>query len=437
MTDPIPLLATNWAELDTPCYAFDEPELRANFDDFTAALRGAWSPRARVAYSVKTNHLPWILQVAREQGCMAEVVSGDEFDLALACGFSPADVIFNGPIKTRDWLDFALAGGSIINLDSAGDVVWACERARAGAQVSVGVRVNVDVERFCPGETVTGETGGRFGFCRENGELDRVIDGLVAAGVHVAGLHMHVTTRSRSQRVYEVLASQAAQVVREHGLEPDFIDIGGGFYGGGKRNEGAYEAYAATIARELREVVNPARCALIVEPGGAVVCTPGRYVGKVVDRKDTNHGRFVTCELSRINIDHEMKKTSYPLHLLSADGTHELTVCSDGSTAERPLSARPALDRQILCGYTCMESDRLCVLEDAPELAMGDVVVIDFAGAYSMCFTPEMFIEYPPAVYARSKDGSCRLVRPSQRRRPPTTPVPGEGDAITARDGRA
>ena len=437
MTDPIPLLATNWAELDTPCYVFDEPELRANFDDFTAALRGAWSPLARVAYSVKTNHLPWILQVAREQGCMAEVVSGDEFDLALACGFSPADVIFNGPIKTRDWLDFALAGGSIINLDSAGDVVWACERARAGAQVSVGVRVNVDVERFCPGETVTGEAGGRFGFCRENGELDRVIDDLVAAGVRVAGLHMHVTTRSRSQRVYEVLASQAAQVVREHGLEPDFIDIGGGFYGGGKRNEGAYEAYAATIARELREAVDPARCALYVEPGGAVVCTPGRYAGKVVDRKDTNHGRFVTCELSRINIDHEMKKTSYPLHLLSANGTHELTVCPDGSAAEHPSSARPALDRQVLCGYTCMESDRLCVLEGAPELAVGDVVVIDFAGAYSMCFTPEMFIEYPPAVYARNADGSCRLVRPTQRRRPPAAPEPDKGDAATARDGRA
>ena len=443
MTDPIPLLATNWAELDTPCYVFDEPELRANFDDFTAALRGAWSPLARVAYSVKTNHLPWILQVAREQGCMAEVVSGDEFDLALACGFSPADVIFNGPIKTRDWLDFALAGGSIINLDSAGDVVWACERARAGAQVSVGVRVNVDVERFCPGETVTGEAGGRFGFCRENGELDRVIDDLVAAGVRVAGLHMHVTTRSRSQRVYEVLASQAAQVVREHGLEPDFIDIGGGFYGGGKRNEGAYEAYAATIARELREAVDPARCALYVEPGGAVVCTPGRYAGKVVDRKDTSHGRFVTCELSRINIDHEMKKTSYPLHLLSADGTHELTVADTRTAAGvRPeagasSSARPALDRQVLCGYTCMESDRLCVLEGAPELAVGDVVVIDFAGAYSMCFTPEMFIEYPPAVYARNADGSCRLVRPTQRRRPPAAPAPDKGDAATARDGRA
>ncbi len=400
MTDPVPFEATDWAALDTPCFVFDEPELRANFADFDRALKDAWSPLARVAYSVKTNPLGWILDVARDEGCMAEGVSGDELDLALAHGFAPADIVFNGPVKPRDWLRWALDEGVTVNLDSVTDVAWTCEYAREHPGCPVGVRVNIELERLCPGETLTGERGGRFGFCYENGELARVIGELRGAGADVCGLHMHVTTRTRSQRVYRTLAEHAAKIAREFGLSLRWVDMGGGFYGGGKRNEGAYEAYAATIAEALREAVDPATCALYVEPGGAVVCTPGRYVGRVVDVKDTTANRFVTCELSRINIDHEMKKTSYPLRFVTA------------SKATRP--------RQVLCGYTCMESDRLCELEDAPELAVGDVVAIDFAGAYSMSFTPGMFICYPPAVYARDASGACRLVRPAGRKAAPT-----------------
>ncbi|MBS5450979.1 MAG: hypothetical protein KHY83_03480 [Coriobacteriia bacterium] len=430
MIDPIPQSATAWGELETPCFVLDEPELRANFDDFTAALHAAWSPLGRVAYSVKTNPLPWILSVAREQGCMAEVVSGDEFALALECGFDPQDVIFNGPVKPRAWLEYALAHGTVVNLDSVRDVAWTKDwAAKHPGQAHVGARVGVDVEKFCPGETITGDNGGRFGFCYENGEAVRVIRELQEAGVDVCGLHMHVTTLSRSQRVYEVLAQHAAAVVRECGLTPRFIDMGGGYYGGGKRNAGAYDAYAVTMANVLRDVADPTSCALYVEPGGAVVCTPGRYVGRVIDAKDTSHDRFVTCELSRLNIDHEMKKTKHPIHLLDEHGECELVgvdASAEGAgssaretvSAERPGAVNPGtaerrvLARQVLCGFTCMESDRLCVLEDKPELAVGDVLLIDFAGAYSMSFTPGFFIEHAPAVYARDEQGTCTLIRP-------------------------
>lgn len=396
----VPFEATDWSALDTPCFVFDEPELRANLLGFDRALKEAWSPLARVAYSVKTNPFGWILDVARTCGCMAEVVSGDEFALALDHGFDARDVVFNGPIKTRDWLAWALDHGAVVNLDSAADVAFVCTYAADHPGVAVGVRANIELERFCPGETITGERGGRFGFCYENGELARVVDELRAAGACVAGLHMHVTTLSRSQHVYQVLAEHAARITRELNLELRWIDMGGGFYGGGARNEGAYERYAATMVPILREVADPATCALYVEPGGAVVCTPGRYVGKVVDVKDTTVDRFVTCELSRINIDHEMKKTKHPLRYVGVEG-------------------RPTHPHQVLCGYTCMESDRLCELEDAPELACGDTVAIDFAGAYSMSFTPQMFIANPPAVYVRDALGACRLARPSGRRPAP------------------
>ena len=51
-----------------------------------------------------------------------------------------------------------------------------------------------------------------------------------------------------------------------------------------------------------------------------------------------------------------------------------------------------------------MDSDRLCELVDAVELSPGDIVVVNNAGAYSMAFTPNMFIKCPPAVYIKDGD---------------------------------
>ena len=391
-------------DLETPCFVFDEAELQANFRDFRSALHAQWGETANVGYSVKTNPFPWVVRTALSCGCLAEVVSDDEYALALDCGCEPGNVIFNGPVKGSDWLEFALDAGAVVNLDSQHDldVVRAYASAGSGKAPKVGVRVNIDLESFCPGETVTGEAGGRFGWSYENGDLACVIRLLRdMPNVEVAGLHMHVTTRSRSQRVYRVLAEHAARIVREFEIRPQFIDIGGGFFGGGPNNVGAYDEYARTIAEPLREVVDPASCALYVEPGGAVVCTPGYYVARVRDVKETPHGRFVTTDFSRINIDHEMKKTAYNLTFFTEGAADEVPACS-----------------QVLCGYTCMESDRLCVLDDAPELAVGDMLVINFAGAYSMSFTPGFFIWHPPAVYARGADG-MQLVRPLAHPVPP------------------
>lgn len=387
------MLDIDFDTLETPCFVFDEEELRSNFQGFGRALEQFWSLRSRVAYSVKTNPFPWILDVAREEGCYAEVVSDEEYSLALERGFSPAQIVFNGPIKSQEWFCYALDGGSYVNIDSKRELAWAVEHAGAGKPVRVGIRANVLLEKHCPGETLSDERHGRFGFSYEGGELGAAINELRSAeGVEIVGLHMHVTTLSRSQKVYRTLAQFAARIIEEFSLDLEYLDIGGGYYGGGPRNVGAYEEYVKTIREAVGEALVPEDTELIVEPGGAVVCTPGYYAGRVVDVKDVVDERYVVTELSRINIDHEMKKTAYAHEMLSRNSkTHT---------------------RQIVCGYTCMDSDRLFTAEDEPELQVGDMVVIRNAGAYSMSFTPGFFIEYPPAVYAAMADGVRMLRRP-------------------------
>lgn len=390
-------------DFETPCFVFDETELRANFSDFRHALQDAWSGNSDVAYSVKTNPLPWILRVAKDEGCLAEVVSDAEYDWALSVGFSPSQIVFNGPVKSECYLHEALAAKSVVNIDSERELTWLAQWAQTHTEVvNVGIRVNFDLESWCPGQTVTGLAGGRFGFCYENGELARAMKVLQSCAPHVciSGLHMHVTTQSRSLEVYKALAQMTVTVIEEFGLELDYVDLGGGFYGGGPHNDGAYDRYAKTIADTLKAACDPACVRLIVEPGGAIVCTPGRYLGRVIDVKDTTIDRFVVTELSRVNIDHEQKKTSY---------VHRIHPSNELQSTDS--AKRQTIPRQVMCGFTCMESDRLCVLEDEIELQSGDMIEILNAGAYSMSFTPDFFIQHPPAVYALNSNGKAVMVR--------------------------
>lgn len=389
----------DFRSLETPCFVFDEAELRRNFSDFRHALREHWSARSNVAYSVKTNPFPWILDVAKEEGCYAEVVSDEEYSLALSRGFPPRQIVFNGPIKGKDWLFYALDNGSYVNIDSKREVAWIEEYAGSGKMAKIGIRANILLEKLCPGETLSDERHGRFGFSYEGGELSAVIKRLQRVeGVHINGLHMHVTTLSRSQKVYRTLAEHAASIIKEFDLNLDYLDIGGGYYGGGPQNEGAYDGYIKTIRGAVGDACDASKTELLVEPGGAVVCTPGYYVGRVIDVKDIVDEHYVVTELSRINIDHEMKKTAYA-HLMLAHS--EVT-----------------LPKQVICGYTCMDSDRLFTAEDEPELQPGDMVVIKYAGAYSMSFTPQFFIEHPPAVYAVNGD-TLALLREGWKGLPP------------------
>lgn len=386
--------------LQTPCFVFDQAELEANFCDFTQALRDAWSERAFVAYSVKTNPLPWIVSEARACGAYAEVVSDEEYACALECGYAPEHIVFNGPAKSRAWFEYAVMSGSIVNIDTRREVRWASELAQTHARPRVGIRVNIDLEQFCPGETIGGSEPGRFGFSYENGTAHQVVDELRSAGVQVCGLHMHVTTYGRTYEAYKILAHHAVRCVDEFNLHNSlsYIDMGGGYYGGGPQNAGRYEAYAEILAGELRRVCDPARVTLYVEPGGAVVCTPGYYVGRVIDTKDIGTRRFVVTELSRLNCDHEMKKTAY---------VHQLYTKKDILRSE-----------QDICGFTCLESDRLCRLVNERELTEGDYIVFNYVGAYSISFTPDFFIKYPPAVYAY-KDGAFMCLREIVIKQPP------------------
>lgn len=365
--------------MKTPYYVIHKDYLDENFEKLTCALAKHWDNYI-IGYSYKTNALPWVITHFDKLGCYAEVVSEDEYNLANLIGVRKEHIIYNGPIKTKSTFIEAVENGCIVNIDSRRELDWLEELSKGNK--AVGIRVNFNIEKHCPGQSQCGDEGGRFGFCLENGEFSKAVKRLQKANVKVAGLHLHTSSKSRGLDIYRAIAETACRILEEFQLDLDYIDVGGGFFGG-LPTKPQFEEYISLMSGVLCTHFDKKRTTLIIEPGMAVIGAPISYVTTVIDIKDTEFNRFVITDGSRTNIDPLMTKSSY---FYSYERMQESNV----------------IPKQVICGYTCMEHDRLFEAIHEQELQIGDRIIYDKVGAYTMCLTP-LFIRYYPDVYVEDQ----------------------------------
>lgn len=371
--------------MKTPYFLIDKSALDTGLQKLKNALQCSWA-NFIIGYSYKTNALPWVINYFKENGCYAEVVSDDEYELANSIGVEKAHVIYNGIAKTKDTFLEAIKNLAIVNIDSEYEIDWLDELEKD--KYSVGVRVNFDLESYCPGQTQCGEDGERFGFCYENGELKKAIDRIESKGVRVAGLHLHKSSKTRMPDIYRAIAEVAVEIGKEYNLKLDYIDIGGGFFGG-LDTKPQFPEYFDMVAGTLAEQYHRDTTTLIVEPGMALIGAPIDYVTTVVDVKKTTRNTFVVTDGSRTQIDPLMTKTGYFNEIIRQD-------------------SRKSIDRQIISGFTCMEHDRIFDLVDGEELLPGDQIVYHKVGAYTMCLSP-LFIKWFPDVYVKDESKVYRV----------------------------
>ena len=75
-----------------------------------------------IAYSYKTNNLPPLIDYLAKLGCLSEVVSPFEVEIALRLGIPPSQIIYNGPLKDKKSINKVLRGNGLINADSIEDL---------------------------------------------------------------------------------------------------------------------------------------------------------------------------------------------------------------------------------------------------------------------------------------------------------------------------
>ena len=382
--------------LQTPYFIIDEEILQNYYDMLTDSLTQNWN-NYLVGYSFKTNSLPWLVSFVKRNGAYAEVVSEDEYLLARYLGYESSEIVYNGPYKSEKSFRDVLLSGGYVNLDSRMEISWLTRLAseHPAQTFSVGIRVNFDLEKMCPGETTMGEVSGRFGFCYETSKFADALKTLQQIpNVSVTGLHLHSSSKSRSVNIFRSIAQMACRIAEEFHLSLSYVDLGGG-YCGGMEGRPEYPDYFPVVAEELSKCFSPATTKLIVEPGISLISKCTTFVTSVYDTRDIKGSRYVMTDGSRFNIDATMIKTSHLFHV---------------DYKENDMKNRPVVESQVISGYTCMECDRMFLYENKPELIPGDNIVYENVGGYTMSLNP-LFIQYFPPVYVKNGEKLMQVRR--------------------------
>lgn len=387
------------AEFGTPYYIMDGQQYKDNIRNFLHAFSVHY-PKVIAGYSFKTNYVPALCKIAKEEGVFAEVVSEMEYALAKKLGFE--QIIFNGPIKKEAVLKAALNEGCIVNLDSWYEVetVLAFQKERNYQHLGVGIRLNVDLKgEDGVSHVQCGLREGRFGFTKEL--LPKVVKQLSDAHVDIISIHGHTSSSDRAVQNYCLITKQMLAVCEQYSLNKvAYFDVGGGFFGAAAKgidvsNKPKYEDYAQAI---LNLALNNAwfqkiQPYIVIEPGVSVVANVFHYVSKLFQHKVINGQHFMSTDGSVFDVKPTLHSNNLP---------HEVFL-SQPTTQQHTYN---------VVGSTCMEKDVILKEVELPEMKHGDYLMIHGVGAYTVSLTPT-FINFLSPILCL-ENGGVSVVRRRQ-----------------------
>jgi len=340
-------------------------------------------PATVVAYSVKTNYMPRLLQRMRELGSLAEVVSEMEYQIALKAGFEPGQILVNGAVHREEFLERLLLQGVRLNLDGwyMLEKLHDVSRAHPHQIFHVGLRLSYPV----PDAEVS-----RFGFETSEPGMRRLADWFrVHENCELIGFHSHFCFAPNRVDAYR---ARIAGLVDAAAWFPQarlsYLDLGSGFRHGGDGPSFAEIADAVTGVLEDRFSAAE-RPTLVIEPGTAIVGHSMAFVCRVYDVKTVAGQALALVNGSSHSINTMGWRTRIPVEVVRTRNA----PWGDGDGAPEFFD---------VVGNTAMErKDHICAGIPGP-VSPGDYLVFDKVGSYSCTMKPP-FIHPCPAVIAREQ----------------------------------
>lgn len=405
-------------QFGTPLFVYDANAFRTQL----AKLRAAVGKHVDVYFSVKANPNPAILRLFAGEGAGFEIASGAEFVRARTAGGKPSRILFAGPAKTKDELEYVIGEGiGEIHLESKEEIALVASIGnRLNRCVPVSVRIN-PVAAAQGGSMRMGGKPAQFGFDEE--ELPAILDDItVCPALDLKGIHLFAGTqildanRLMAQWVHGI--DLARRVSEQLGKPIRTVDLGGGLgipYFSGEQDldldllgQSAPQLFADALRRP--EMQN---AQFILEPGRFLAGPCGVYLCRVLTVKESRGSTFVIMDggmhhhlAASGNLGQVIKK-DYPIVL-----ANKLTA---------PLESHS----QIVVGPLCTPLDTIGRKADLPKVVAGDLVAVLQSGAYGLSASPVGFLSHPmPAEVLVEAGEAPRKIRPRGTFEQPITALP-------------
>jgi len=385
----------------SPLFVISEKTIRSTIKKAKKEFETRY-PKVQFAWSYKTNYLNAVCSIFHQEGSLAEVVSGFEYDKAIALGVDGKKIIFNGPDKKEEDLTKAIRNDSLIHIDHLDEYYTISDLAdKLKKRPRVAIRVNMDTGVYPMWD--------RFGFNYENGQAWDALNKIIHSNkMELVGLHCHIGTFMLSPNAYAVAATKLAElalsVEKKFNHKIKYLDLGGGFP---SRNtlKGAYLPGSDTNPRfdDFAEAISTALLnsnfkkdklpLLILETGRALIDEAGFLLGTVISNKRSSTGRRTTI----LDIGVNILFTSFWYD-------HKLTPA-------QPFSHYS--EDTCVYGPLCMNIDVIRENVSLPLLNKGEQVVIHNAGAYNMTQWMQ-FITLRPKVVLIDTEGKLHVIRDNE-----------------------
>jgi len=351
------------------CWLYDLDALEERARRFQSAFEGL---RPLVAYALKANGLPVLLERLSACGVGAEAGSLGELELAAAAGFPAASCVLSGNGRTPEEAGWAArAGVHSVNADHVEELDL-LERAAQGAgrggpaPLRVALRVNPGIATPVHRYVATGGVEAKFGVTPAEALAVWEARGRWPH-LRLDGVHVHVGSGLLDpeplERALEVALHLVAESARR-GTALSLVNLGGGFgvdYEG--RTEFPLEDWAARLRGRVARAEGAGALEWVLEPGRWLVAPVGVLLAEVLWVKRRDGQRFVVLAAGMNDL---IRPALY-------GARHRIEPVR--SRAGAPESA-------MVVGPVCESADVFGAEVPLPPLEPGDVVAIRDAGAY-------------------------------------------------------
>ena len=382
----------------TPTFVYDAAKIVERLGDLAAF--------DYVRYAQKACSNLAILDLIRRHGGLVDTVSAGEIQRALAAGYRPEGVppplVYTADVFDRESLDLCVSKKIHVNCGSP-DMIDQLGARAPGREITL--RINPGFGHGHSQKTNTGGKHSKHGIWHE-----QIVDCLRRADrgqLKVTGLHMHIGSGTDLEHLAQVCGAME-QVAYQADGTITAISAGGGLpvpYRAGQSyvDLDAYFALWDAARKRLEKRFQHA-VRLEIEPGRYPVAESGYLIAEIRAIKRQGDAVFYLLDAGFNNLARPILYGAYhPMSIVPADGQ-----------TNRP-------EHDVIVGGPLCESGDIFTQEEGgivcprrlPEAAVGELLVIECAGAYGFVMGSN-YNSRPLAAEVLVEDGRAEMVRRRQ-----------------------
>ena len=381
----------------TPFYIYSENQIAINFLKFAKIFK---KTNPLICFAAKSNSNLSILRTLGKLGSGADVVSGGELLKALKAGIKPNKIVFSGVGKTEEELKIAISKKILlINCESESEAKLVNNLAKKlGRKVSIGFRLNPNVDAKTHKNISTGKAENKFGLSIKNFKV--ILKSMVFfKNIKLEALSVHIGSQILNDAPFRKTLNVMSKLIKELKLNLKYVDLGGGFginYSDKEKpiNLSKYSKLVDNFSKKLN-------CRIIFEPGRSIIGNTGLLISKIQFIKKGANKNFIILDAGMNDF---MRPALY-------EAFHKIIPISKKSSRMK--------GKIEFVGPICETTCKFGIYKNYPKIDENEFVAITNVGAYGASLSSnyntrplvaEILINKNKLRYIRKKQNLLKLI---------------------------